>query len=64
MRPSSQNYANHRRYFLLFHFFAYPIVALNVFVLFVQLVGHPSLDEAWSLVFAMGVAAGFLATNE
>ena len=24
MRPSSQNYANHRRYFPLFHFFAYP----------------------------------------
>jgi len=61
MRPSSQNYANHRRYYPLFHFFAYPIVALNVFVLLVQLVRHPSLDQTWPLVFGIGVAAGFLA---
>ena len=61
MRPSVQNYANHRRYFPLFHFFAYPIVALNVLVLFAQLVRHPGLSEAWPLVFGIGVAAGFLA---
>ena len=61
MRSSSQNYANHRRYFPLFHFFAYPIVALNVLVLFAQLILHPRLNEAWLLVFAVGVAAGFAA---
>jgi len=57
----SQNYANHRRFFPLFHFFAYPIVALNVLVVFVQLVRRPELGGVWPLVFAIGVAAGFLA---
>jgi hypothetical protein len=61
MPTPAQNYANHRRFFPLFHFFAYPIVALNVFVLFTQLVRRPALGDVWPLVFAIGVAAGFLA---
>ena len=61
MPTPSQNYANHRRFFPLFHFFAYPIVALNVLVLFIQLVRRPALDGVWPLIFAIGVAAGFLA---
>lgn len=56
-----QNYANHRRFFPLFHFFAYPIVALNVLVIFAQLVRRPTLGGLWPLIFAIGVAAGFLA---
>lgn len=61
MPTPAQNYANHRRFFPLFHYFAYPIVALNVFVLFTQLVRRPALGDVWPLVFAIGVAAGFLA---
>jgi hypothetical protein len=61
MPTPPQSYANHRRFFPLFHFFALPIVALNVFVLFVQLLRRPALSDAWPLVFAIGVAAGFLA---
>lgn len=60
MPTPPQTYANHRRFFPLFHFFAYPIVALNVLVLFTQLVRHPQPDAVWPLVFAIGVAAGFL----
>jgi hypothetical protein len=61
MPSPAQNYANHRRFFPLFHFFAYPIVALNVFVIFAQLVRRPTLGGLWPLIFAIGVAAGFLA---
>lgn len=61
MPSSSQNYANHRRVYPLFHLFAYPIVALNVIVIFVELVRRPALAGIWPLVFAIGVAAGFLA---
>jgi hypothetical protein len=57
----SQTYANHRRFFPLFHFFALPIIVLNVAVLFVQLLRRPTLGETWPLIFAIGVAAGFLA---
>src|SRR2546423_15361567 len=61
MPQLSQNYANHRRFFPLFHFFAFPIVAFNVLVVFAQLVRRPTFDGVWPLVFAIGVAAGFLA---
>lgn len=61
MPSPAQNYANHRRFFPLFHFFAYPIVALNVLVVFAQLVRRPTLGGLWPLIFAIGVAAGFLA---
>jgi Family of unknown function (DUF6526) len=56
-----QTYANHRRFFPLFHFFALPIVTLNVLMVFASLVRRPSLGDVWPLVFAIGVAAGFLA---
>jgi hypothetical protein len=61
MPNSSQNYANHRRIFPLFHFFAFPIVSLNILVLLITLLRHPALGDVWPLVFAIGVAAGFLA---
>lgn len=57
----AQTYSNHRRAYPLFHFFAFPIVAINVLVVFGQLVHQPSLAGVWPLVFAIGVAAGFLA---
>ena len=60
MADTGQTYQNHVRFFPLFHFFAYPIVALNVLVVFAQLVRRPTLGGLWPLIFAIGVAAGFL----
>jgi hypothetical protein len=57
----SQNYANHRRFFPLFHGIALPIVCLNILFVLAQLVRQPSLGGIWPFVFAIGVAAGFLA---
>jgi hypothetical protein len=61
MSPTPQNYANHRRVFPLYHFIALPIVIVNVLVLAAQLARRPALTEIWPLVFAVGVAAGFVA---
>src|SRR5262245_63863747 len=63
MPSTAQNYVNHRRTFPLFHFFAYPIVALNVLIAVVQAAQQPTLREAWYLLFSIGVAAGFAASR-
>lgn len=63
MPSTAQTYVNHRRTFPLFHFFAYPIVALNVLVAVVQAAQQPTLREAWYLLFSIGVAAGFAASR-
>lgn len=61
MPSPSQSYANHRRYFPLFHYVALPIVVLNVGVILAELLRHPTFSQSWLLVFAIGVAAGFVA---
>lgn len=61
MPSPSQSYANHRRYFPLFHYVALPVVILNIAVVAGDLLRIPTLRQAWLLVFAVGVAAGFLA---
>ena len=57
----SQSYANHRHYFPLYHFVALPIVTVNVLVMLAELLKLPTLRQAWLLVFAVGVTAGFAA---
>ena len=57
----SQTYENHRRYFPLYHYIALPIVAVNVVVVLAELLRLPTLRQAWLLIFAIGVAAGFVA---
>ena len=57
----TQNYANHRRYFPLFHYFALPIATVNVLVAGVAAVRDRTPLAIWSLLFALGVAGAFLA---
>ena len=57
----TQTYANHRRYFPLFHYFAFPIVAVNVVMTAIAAVRAPNRVTIWSFVLALGIAAGFLA---
>jgi hypothetical protein len=61
MSPIPQNYANHRRIFPLYHLVAIPIVTLNILVLAGQLAYRPALSAVWPVIFAIGVATGFLA---
>jgi 4-amino-4-deoxy-L-arabinose transferase-like glycosyltransferase len=56
-----QSYENHRRHFPLYHYVALPIVALNILFALSELLRLPTLRQTWLLVFAIGVAAGFVA---
>lgn len=63
MSDRIQSYANHRRFFPLFHYFAYPIIAVNVVVAAIWAVRAPGAATIWQLVFAIGVAAAFVAVR-
>jgi hypothetical protein len=63
MTATPQNYANHRRYFSLYHSVALPIFIVNVFVTLVVAVRHPSLLAAWSVFVAIAFAVGLVASR-
>ena len=63
MTATPQNYANHRRYFSLYHSVALPIFIVNVFVTLVVAVRHPSLLAAWSVLVAIAFAVGLVASR-
>ncbi|HEY0995064.1 MAG TPA: DUF6526 family protein [Gemmatimonadaceae bacterium] len=59
-RPA-QAYANHRRYFPLYHYFALPVVAVHAIVTIVRAVREPSLWNGWVALVALAIAAGLVA---
>ena len=63
MSATPQAYANHRRVFPLYHFFALPVLAINVIVAVADLVETPSLHAAWWLLVSAALAAGLLASR-
>jgi hypothetical protein len=63
MPATLQSYANHRRFFPLFHFFVLPILAINVIVRGVRLVQVPSLETMWATVLAVALTALALAAR-
>ena len=63
MVQPAQSYANHRRWFPLFHYFALPILAVHVVVTTTGLLRHPSLETAWGVVVALALLGGILANR-
>ena len=63
MSPRTQTYANHRRFFALYHYVALPIVSLNVVYTARLLFRTPNRSTIWAFVFGIGVAAGLLAAR-
>ena len=59
----TQTYANHRRIFPLFHYFAYPILVVNVVYTGIIAYKTPHKATIWAFVFAIGLAAVILATR-
>jgi hypothetical protein len=55
--PTTQTYANHHRYTLLYHYVALPILGVNLIVTLVQLIRAPSLTAGWGLLVAVALAA-------
>lgn len=56
MAERPQSYQTHRRYIPAYHFFALPVVLLNVVVEIVRLVRSPTLYQGWLVVFALALA--------
>lgn len=56
MAERPQSYKTHRRYVPAYHFFALPVVLLNVVVEIVRLVRSPTLYQGWLVVFALALA--------
>ncbi len=59
----AQTYATHRHFVPYFHFFAAPILGLNVLAALYILIRHPSLWTAWSVLVAGALAALAWATR-
>jgi hypothetical protein len=57
----TQTYANHRRFFALYHYVALPIVMLNVVYTAFLAFRAPGRATIWAFVFAVGIAAAVLA---
>ncbi len=59
----TQTYATHRRFVPRFHFFAVPILSLNVLVQIYVLIRHFSGWAIWNLLVALAFVALALATR-
>ena len=60
MSPTPQSYVNHRRFFPIFHYFAIPILLVNVVVSVIHAIRQPSAFTAWLVVLSLGLVAGIL----
>ena len=50
-----QNLANHRRWHPIWHFFAFPVVMLNVVATSWHAVRHPTTWNYWAIVFSVAI---------
>lgn len=55
--PDTQTYGTHRRFVPLFHFFALPVLGLNVLARIYVLVRYFSRLAIWELIVALALAA-------
>jgi len=58
-----QNFANHRRYWPPWHFFAVPILVANVFVLATVFARNPSLATGWNVIVSIALVLAVLASR-
>jgi hypothetical protein len=58
MAEETQTFATHRRWIPAWHFFALPVLLINVFVLATQFWKDPRLVNGWAVVVAIAVATG------
>ena len=62
-RIQTQTLASHRRYIPIWHFFALPILIINVFVVAVQFVGDPRLINGWAVLVSIALVIGIFASR-
>ena len=61
MPRKPQNYANHRRYFPLFHYVALPILIANIVVTVAHAIRQPSAFNEWLVVLSLGLVSAAVA---
>ena len=63
MPNSPQTFANHRRYWPLWHFFAVPVLVANVIVVAVYFVRDPVLSGGWNVIVAIALLVAVVASR-
>jgi hypothetical protein len=58
MAEQDQTLASHRRFIPMWHFFALPVLIINVFVTGVYFGKNPSLTNAWAMAVAIALVIG------
>ena len=61
--PRTQSYANHRRYFGLYHYVAMPILLANLVVTIIHAVRFPSAWTIWIVIVSFGLVAAVVASR-
>lgn len=55
MSDTGQTYSNHARFYPLFHFVVFPVLAINMFVTLWSLIKAPGLATAWGFIVALAL---------
>ena len=58
MADNAQTLASHRRFIPVFHFFALPVLLINVFIVGYYFVRDPRFITGWALLVAIALAVG------
>jgi hypothetical protein len=60
MAEPTQSYASHGRYIPVYHFFAVPVLLINVIVMAMQFVRDPRFITGWAVIVALALFFGIL----
>lgn len=63
MSEPTQNLRNHARYYPMWHYFVFPVLAINVLVTLWQLVRMPSLFTLWAAVVSIAIMLAVFASR-
>ncbi|MDP9204423.1 MAG: DUF6526 family protein [Gemmatimonadota bacterium] len=63
MAEQVQTFATHRRWIPMWHFFALPVLLINVFVVGYQFVRSPQLVTGWAVLVALALALGIFVSR-
>ena len=63
MADQTQSFASHRRWIPMWHFFALPVLIINVFVVAIDYVRDPRLINGWAVIVAIALAVGIFVSR-
>jgi hypothetical protein len=60
MAETTQNYETHGRYIPVYHFFAVPVLLINVIVMGIEFARDPRFTTGWAVIVAAALFLGML----